>query len=75
MLLHRKNLNGFFKLPCKLDVCQGYPECSKEGRHGMCEVSDEGHPKCVCQEGWKGEFCDEKEKNWIQAVTRNTSVL
>ena len=43
-----------------IDVCQGFTECISEGRHGMCKVSKEGTPVCICKTGWDGENCDQK---------------
>ena len=43
-----------------IDVCQGFTECISEGRHGMCKVSKEGNPVCICKNGWTGENCDQK---------------
>ena len=43
-----------------IDVCQGFTECISEGRHGMCKVSKEGKPVCICKTGWDGENCDQK---------------
>ena len=44
-----------------IDVCQGFTECISEGRHGMCKVSKEGMPTCICKDGWTGKNCDQKE--------------
>ncbi|XP_055963938.1 slit homolog 3 protein [Sorex fumeus] len=43
---HRNDSAG----PCAASKCQ----------HGQCHVSEQGEPQCVCQPGFRGQFCEQE---------------
>ncbi|CAG5110897.1 Oidioi.mRNA.OKI2018_I69.chr2.g5245.t1.cds [Oikopleura dioica] len=51
---------GFSGVNCGIDPCAGFENCGANGKCVVRFTKNGALPKCECDHGWKGEFCEEE---------------